>query len=113
MLNENAKKWVAALRSGEYQQTTGRLRKDGGYCCMGVLCDVYAKEGLGQWGDTFTDSFCVAPADVYMWAGLRGGEGAFGQDREYNCLTCQNDQLGKSFSEIADIIESEPKGMFV
>lgn len=35
-------KWDAALRSGEYQQTTGTLKdvhEDGriGYCCLGVL----------------------------------------------------------------------------
>ena len=45
-----ARRWVEALRSGEYGQTTHRLR-DGepgalgnGFCCLGVLCDLYAKE---------------------------------------------------------------------
>lgn len=33
-------KWVAALRSGEYQQITGQLRGGGGYCCLGVFCIV-------------------------------------------------------------------------
>src|SRR6267378_1173296 len=39
-------KWVKALRSGDYQQTDGVLRRgymDGGgfgYCCLGVLGDV-------------------------------------------------------------------------
>jgi hypothetical protein len=37
-------KWVAALRSGKYRQGTGRLRtKDGGYCCLGVLCEAVGK----------------------------------------------------------------------
>lgn len=49
---ENVRKWVAALRSGEYEQTKGALRRDGGdsgrvgYCCLGVACDV---SGLGEW----------------------------------------------------------------
>lgn len=41
-------KWVKALRSGEYEQTTGQLRYDPSfsgrrnpsYCCLGVLCEV-------------------------------------------------------------------------
>lgn len=34
-------KWVAALRSGMYQQGRLRLRSlDDKYCCMGVLCEV-------------------------------------------------------------------------
>jgi hypothetical protein len=35
------KKWVAALRSGEYKQGIGELYvKDNSYCCLGVLCRV-------------------------------------------------------------------------
>lgn len=42
--------WLTALRSGEYKQVEGYLkreREDGevGYCCLGVLCDVIAKRG--------------------------------------------------------------------
>lgn len=37
-------KWVAALRSGDYQQGRSRLVHEGRsgkfYCCLGVLCDV-------------------------------------------------------------------------
>lgn len=37
-------KWVAALRSGDYKQGNGVLRretKDGvEFCCLGVLCDI-------------------------------------------------------------------------
>ena len=32
--------WVAALRSGDYKQATGSLRKPAGDCCLGVLCDI-------------------------------------------------------------------------
>jgi len=51
MPNEIARKWLDALRSGKYSQTTGHLRKieardttdhalREGYCCLGVLCDI-------------------------------------------------------------------------
>jgi len=33
-------KWLAALRSGTYQQGEGRLNSHGKYCCLGVLCEV-------------------------------------------------------------------------
>ena len=32
--------WIAALRSGQYQQTNGSLNNDQGYCCLGVACKV-------------------------------------------------------------------------
>jgi hypothetical protein len=31
-------KWVAALRSGDYQQGTGNLDYMGKFCCLGVAC---------------------------------------------------------------------------
>lgn len=58
MIKEYKEKWVAALRSGQYQQGRGVLRINGPtgqYCCLGVLCDVMEKEGNGRWftGDIF------------------------------------------------------------
>jgi hypothetical protein len=58
---EVKQQWLDALRSGEYEQTRGRLRRgmpldpedldDGynaGYCCLGVLCDLAVKAGVTQ-----------------------------------------------------------------
>lgn len=40
-------KWIAALTSGEYEQTRNYLHRTGdGYCCLGVLCEVMDP---GQW----------------------------------------------------------------
>lgn len=36
--------WTKALRSGDYQQTQGRLCDANGYCCIGVLTEVLAKD---------------------------------------------------------------------
>lgn len=39
------KRWLEALRSGEYGQTTGSLTDDeGAFCCLGVLCDILKDE---------------------------------------------------------------------
>lgn len=37
---ELATRWIAALESGEYTQTHGRLKRGNSYCCLGVLCDL-------------------------------------------------------------------------
>jgi len=34
------KKWVKALRSGDYEQATGVLYNGTGFCCLGVACDI-------------------------------------------------------------------------
>jgi hypothetical protein len=41
-------KWIAALRSGQYNQGRGKLKSSNGYCCLGVLCDVLPSEA-GVW----------------------------------------------------------------
>lgn len=38
-------KWIAALRSGDYQQTQETLRDSKGFCCLGVACDVFDPDG--------------------------------------------------------------------
>lgn len=41
-----AKKWIKALRSGDYEQGRGVLKStDDKYCCLGVLCDVVNPAG--------------------------------------------------------------------
>lgn len=48
-------KWVKALESGNFNQTTGTLKERKvsknkkervGYCCLGVACELLTKEGL-------------------------------------------------------------------
>lgn len=51
MKPEIREQWTAALRSGEYEQTTENLKKDlgdgkVGYCCLGVLTDLAIKAGV-------------------------------------------------------------------
>ncbi len=48
---EVKEKWLTALRSGEYEQTTQSLKNDGRYCCLGVLTDILIKDKIisGEW----------------------------------------------------------------
>jgi len=102
-------KWVSALRSGEYQQGQCYLRTDNGFCCLGVLCDLYAKENNVEWnlvnnGHTyeFQDKESYLPSSVRKWAGVEGCNPHI-NDGESN-LSVLNDS-GSTFNEIADLIE--------
>lgn len=105
--------WVNALRSGDYKQCQGTLGgPEHGYCCLGVACDVYEREtgerlprrdgiyGAGALWDEFRP--------VQRWLGLRDPGGDYSDAR----LVSHNDIHDMSFPEIADIIESEPDGLF-
>ena len=48
MTQEDRDEWVAALRSGKYEQTKGVLMHADQVraCCLGVLCDLQAEKGL-------------------------------------------------------------------
>jgi hypothetical protein len=103
---ELKQKWVAALRSGEYKQGREALKKikeeeDTCYCCLGVLCDILAKEGIGNWkADIFHhDAYASSgelPFSLYEKTEIN-------MDDE-NTLINLNDDKGFSFPEIADWI---------
>jgi hypothetical protein len=104
--NDAEKLLITALRSGEYRQGTGRLRRGDAFCCLGVACDLYAKAtGLGKWeGERFATrgdtEFNTLPPEVQDWLGWCNRLGA----TNGNTLSILNDN-GAPFSTIADIIE--------
>lgn len=118
----NIEKWVAALRSGEYAQGRGLLRSEDGYCCLGVLCDVFMKEtGEGEWADPLENGDLYfrldnesegyfPPQRVYEWAGLVEKDGSYTDLRHLTSLVDLNDNR-VPFEEIANVIESEPAGL--
>jgi hypothetical protein len=120
-MNDNAKTWVEALRSGEYTQTHGALRKGDSFCCLGVACDLAVKAGVipesreyARTSDVheYDGSTGILPGAVTKWMGLQTNAGAFlDSDKGETCLSELND-WGESFEQIADTIESEPKGLF-
>lgn len=119
-MNANAKKWVKALKSGRYKRTTGTLRDKKGYCCLGVACEIAVKNKIIEAGE-LTASDCYyydgeenfLPPAVITWLGLRDQKGTFTpKNKTDTSLDVLNDG-GKTFKQIAKIIESEPEGLFV
>ena len=110
-MNENARLWVEALCSGKYKQTTKVLhnKDDDSYCCLGVACVIYQRmtgRDLPVFDGTWDDDESL-PIEVQIWLGLRDESGMF----EDSTLVNENDN-GVRFAKIADIIESEPEGLF-
>jgi len=121
------RRWIAALRSGQYKQAEGQLREVeyhdddtvtvNGYCCLGVLCDLYAKSKVGKgtkWkGNEFLGEDTYLPKKVRAWAEIASqdvpGEfrAAKGYDAEcaQGALVTLNDTIGAGFKRIANWIE--------
>lgn len=135
MKHDIAMKWVAALRSGNYTQTKGVLKDDTGYCCLGVLCAIqgrefhYSPEPLITHPDVVDPRYYVddveslartnigrnwstLPTDLVRELEMHSPSGEFtpdgaldeeGYTKNYD-LAELND-AGKTFDEIADLIE--------
>ena len=131
MMNSKIKEvWVNALRSGKYEQGSEKLRSVTGYCCLGVLCDIYAQEHNTQWefrGNEetnpqpmdywyFDEHSEFLPESVMNWAELKTHSPTVRVDVEDNDdednwyykdeLSDINDS-GYDFSQIANIIEAQ------
>lgn len=128
--------WVKALRSGDYSQTKECLHDSNGMCCLGVLCDIYAqgREGWAEWdlmdeseimnadGEmeeyaqwSMFDNHETLPCEVREWANMKHPDGSFeteGCDGTWytESLAVLNDK-GKSFTYLADLIESNWKAL--
>lgn len=70
--------WLRALKSGEYTRGVNQLRRanysllgKSNYCCLGVACDLAAKDLSINWdGDTFDGASLALPDSVAQWLGL-------------------------------------------
>ncbi len=110
MMNQEIKvKWVAALRSGDYNQGKGSLKSEDKFCCLGVLCDLHSKTFGTQWATTegnedkyYLGTKEVLPNDVMRWADLDWQNPKI---REHQTSLTELNDSGDSFEEIADIIE--------
>ena len=103
MNRDIAEKWIADLRANP-PQAKGALFDGKGYCCLGRLCVLAGLEP-----EHVPDSICYKflghsewlPPKVSDWAGMKGQGGRY----PGGVLADHNDS-GKTFAEIADIIES-------
>jgi hypothetical protein len=85
-------RWVAALRSGDYEQGKDTLKSDNKFCCLGVLLDIHDSE---CWDRKIE---CDKYDSLYR----------LGLDAEQvsKCIS-MNDTRSMSFSKIAKVIEEE------
>lgn len=111
------KKWVKALRSGEYAQGTGVLCTVGRvydtFCCLGVLTDLYLLEKGDGWDEeengkcmvsrSFDNTDINLPTKVAWWAELSSNDGYYTKDKS---LMHDNDEHKLNFNQLADIIEA-------
>lgn len=117
--------WVEALRSGKYKQGKHSLKNNNDkYCCLGVLCDVYAKTqkkkgfsknqvdiiGAYTFGDTEKEA--VLPENVKKWAQIGNKKIRISISNDQRIerfvqshLIHMNDEENKTFDEIATFIE--------
>lgn len=119
-MKNSVKLWLRALRSGEYKQTEGHLKNDSGYCCLGVACELYNKTHKNKLSTfrhvngyfIFNEMAYELPDKVCKWLGLTSSAGFYRQASKTVGLSHLND-MGEPFSEIADIIESNPSRLFI
>lgn len=102
MKQEIAKEWIDRLRSGKYKQGKRYLERNGQYCCLGVLCEIAAENGIVKKEDGFNGYVHLLPPEVMAWADVKCNNGLYGNSDEN--LALLNDQ-GFSFCEIANVIE--------
>jgi hypothetical protein len=95
-------RWVEALRSGRYQQVTGKLRTEEGYCCLGVLC-VAAELSISSDGFHVEEDYEDEDYDEDGYAPLNA---LVGGKSIVKALYGLNDDERKTFPEIADYIEA-------
>lgn len=147
MNQEVKKKWLEALRSGQYRQAQEALRVDSispdgegcisSFCCLGVLCDLYAKE-QPQYARWNAEEFCytqeeenfddrldtvttilvekcetaMLPRTVRAWADIETGEARVPKEVKtpsgYMTWTLAGaNDAGLTFEQIANIIEEQ------
>lgn len=105
-------KWIAALRSGKYKQTRGRLQDGDGFCCLGVLCDSVVPKNKLELMDNFGWIYGhlphhqdKAPSWVKKIDSIFTDISAGSKGAVFEHLYDLNDTKRLSFNEIADILE--------
>lgn len=132
-----SKKYLQGKKLLKYKSPRGVVR----HCCLGVLCELYQQDRRAKkmkplktghfvpdGGDydegvprnskicEFDINYGTLPHRVMKWAGMRTDDGVFLADRVnfndeiHTNLAALNDG-GASFSEIADVIESNVKSL--
>lgn len=120
-LNEFALAWVKALESGKYRQWRGALTQIKGkrmkHCCLGVACLLYSKQIEKLVVTTAADKRqydgeeAILPPKVAEALGLNHADSEF-TNGKVKCQLSELNDNGHSFKEIAELIRSQPPGLF-
>lgn len=108
--------WVAALRSGEYEQGHYVLHStDDRFCCLGVLCQLGVEAGVIRPGVSDGDKYAYGtdsstsalPFEVMAWSGIDSpwGDLPLEVERSRRLSTLNDNHL--PFDDIADVIEEQ------
>ncbi len=101
--------WLAALRSGGYEQTVGVMKSSvtGGYCCLGVACELDQRitnpedeDGIFNFDGQIVSAISAAIVvddSATPWSWMTPDQGF--------ALSQMNDN-GSTFTEIADAWEA-------
>lgn len=112
------RRFIAALRSGEYLQGFGELANRDletdpwRYCCLGVACEVAIKDGLNlnvderRYKKYYNNEGGVLPEKVRAWYGLAKADPyLFMDSTELHTASAFNDRFQLGFAEIAGAFE--------
>lgn len=113
------KKWVKALKSGEYRQNYGGLCDTNSFCCLGVLTELFIQEKhktkLGKykygWEGSnyrllaYKGEDSILHEDILKWSGIKTSDGMYYDDNKYKSTLAIKNDACHSFNEIASIIE--------
>jgi hypothetical protein len=117
-------KWIKALRSGKYKQTTGTLQNKEGYCCLGVACELFIPKNKRQFESDWIEDEDGDEKEVistflngdlpeeqkYAPKWLKDINTDFENRSNLGDLTLLNDNKRWSFKEIADaLVEAFPE----
>jgi len=123
MNSQIKQKWIDALRSGKYHQGQSKLYSGDGFCCLGVLCDIYAKEvGDIAWVKKdpsktvdddkwdywyFDDQSEVLPDCVCKWAEMDEDDPVLTKGQYYLTSLAELNDKGATFEDLAEVIEEQ------
>lgn len=120
--------WVEALESGKFPQSHGALRNRGGFCCLGVACEVAIQNRLpveirviqpdheeGREVYHYDGDTAILPRSVVDWLGLQqpnpiissvhvSSANIVEEDSYFLDATAANDSCQWTFDEIAAAI---------
>jgi hypothetical protein len=112
----NRKLVADALRSGEFKQTKHCLSDGESFCCLGVACEVFMRNGgtltkvhdgnlIRYVEEDGERHLTTLPHVVQEWLGMdAGGQFTLGEYKSY--LIFENDTYHKTFPEIATLFET-------